>query len=45
MEIPAVVDLSNKGFHRRRIFATYQIDDTSTGKKELFNPEAYKYEA
>jgi hypothetical protein len=41
MDVPAVVDLFNKGFHPRRFFATYRFDDTSTGKKERFNPEAY----
>jgi len=34
-------DGRRKGFHPGRIFATYQFDDISTGKKELFNPEAY----
>jgi hypothetical protein len=44
MEIAAGIGLFNKGFHPSGIFATYQFDDTSTGKQELFSPEAYKYE-
>jgi hypothetical protein len=41
MDIPAVVDLFDKGFHPQRIFATYKFDDTATGKQELFNLEVF----
>jgi hypothetical protein len=38
MDIPAVINLFDKGFHPGRIFATYQFDDISTGKKRAIQP-------